>query len=201
MYNLNDASFNAIEGKAVFNNGNAGVVENVTVSVKKKTAEDKENAPDYKLVFTDANGGSCDMSFWYVTAATEYSSIEEQVKKQGTKMKHVIHAIYGQDYQIPVNATNAKELLDQSMKVIRDGLQNPAKFRVFANYGTNSSVKNYIQPRSWVPFIESANVPATETRLKVGNLDAMARLDADTPNVATKTAPAQTAATVDGDDW
>jgi hypothetical protein len=53
MYNLNDSNFDAKQGVAIFNDGKAGLVDNVSVSVYKKKPEDKENAPDYKLVFKD----------------------------------------------------------------------------------------------------------------------------------------------------
>jgi len=197
MINLNDASFDAKEGAAIFNEGKAGIAENVTLSISKKKPDDKEGSPDYKLVFTDAAGGACNSSFWYVEKATEYSTVEEQIAKQGKVMKHVIHAIYGQDYQFP-NFNSAREMLDGCMKIIRDGLASGPKFRVFANYGTTSSVKNYIQPRSWVPFMEPMSVSLADTRLKPGNLDAMAKLQAD--NVAAPAA-SSAAATVDGDDW
>jgi hypothetical protein len=196
MINLNEASFDAAEGKAIFNNGNAGVVENVSVSISKKKPEDKENSPEYKLNFTDEKGGECSTSFWYVEKDTEYSTISEQIQKQGKSLKHAIHAIYGDGYQFP-NFNSAREMLDGCMKIIRDGVASKPKFRVFANYGTTSSVKNYIQPRSWVPFMEPMSVPLADTRLKPGNLDAMAKLQADTVS-----APASSSApSIDGDDW
>jgi len=39
MYNLNDASFDAKEGAAIFNGGNAGIAENITIAVVKKKPE------------------------------------------------------------------------------------------------------------------------------------------------------------------
>ena len=202
MYNLNDSSFDSKSSVIIFNDGKAGLVENVTMTVSKKKPEDKENAPDYKVIFTDANGGECSTSYWYVTKATEYATIEDQVKKQGTAMKHIIHAIYGKDFQIPVNATTPQQLLDQSMKVIRDGLASGAKFRIFATYGTLNSTKNYIQPRSWVPFVENMSHPVTETALKLSsNVDAMERLTED--NVAPTKSNESLANSIisDGDDW
>lgn len=198
MINLNDASFDAAEGKAIFNGGNAGIVNDVTLSVVKRKPEDKENSPEYKLTFTDAMGGECNTSFWYVEKDTEYSTVQEQIQKQGKTLKHVIHAIYGATYQFP-NFNSAKEMLDGCMKLIRDGLASKPTFRVFANYGTTSSVKKYIQPRSWVPFIEPMSVNIADTRLKPGNLDAMAALQADT--IAAPTASAAATAAAATDDW
>ena len=57
-------------------------------------------------------------------------------------------------------------------------------------------VKQYIQVRSWVPFIEPMSVSLDDSRLKPGNIDAMERLVEDSINsngVDTKV-PA-------GDDW
>lgn len=181
MYNLNDASFDAKAGVAIFNDGVAGIVENVTLSISKKKPEDKENAPDYKVIFKDAKGAECATSLWYVTKDTQYSTVDEQVKKQGTLLKHIIHAIYGADFQIPISAQNPQQLLDQAMKIIRDGVPNAGKLRMFANYGSTQSIKQYIQPRSWVPFVESMNVDIAATRLKAGNIDAMARIQKDEP--------------------
>lgn len=197
MINLNDASFDAREGSAIFNNGNAGVAENVTMSIVKRKPDDKPNSPEYKLVFTDENGGSCNTSFWYVEQATAYATVEELIKKQGTILKHVIHAIYGGSYQLP-SFNSAKEMLDGCMKIVRDGLTNGGKFRVFANYGSTQSVKSYIQPRSWVPFVESMNVALADTRLKAGNIDAMNRIEKD--SVVVNSTPSADAI-IDNDNW
>lgn len=197
MINLNDSAFDAKQGAAIFNDGVAGVVENVTLSVTKRKPEDKENSPEYKLTFTDSKGGACNTSFWYIDKATQYQTVEDQVKKQGTVLKHVVHAIYGSDYQLP-NFNTAKEMLDGCMKLVREGLAAGLKFRIFANYGSTQSVKNYIQPRSWVPFMEPMTVDIANTRLKPGNIDAMARVEKD--NVAPSTT-SMADSIIEGDDW
>ena len=155
MINLNDSAFDAKAGVAIFNDGKAGIVENVIASVNKKKAEDKQGSPEYKLTFTDEAGATCNSSFWYVEQATAYATVEELIKKQGTILKHILHAIYGADYQLP-NFQSAKEMLDGCMKLIREGAAAGHKFRMFANYGSTQSVKNYIQPRSWVPFMRKS---------------------------------------------
>jgi hypothetical protein len=198
MINLNDSAFDAKQGAAIFNDGIAGIVENVTLSVSKRKPEDKENSPEYKLTFTDDKGGACNTSFWYVDKATQFQTVEDQIKKQGTVLKHVVHAIYGSGYQLP-NFNSAKEMLDGCMKLIREGLASGLKFRIFANYGSTQSVKSYIQPRSWVPFMEPMSVNIAETRLKVGNIDAMARVEKDSAPSASTTAMADSI--IEGDDW
>ena len=133
----------AKEGTVIFNDGVAGVVENLTASITKKTKEDNENSPEYKLTFADANGGSCSSSFWYVEKATSYSTVDEQIVKQGKVLKHILHAIYGADYQLP-SFQDARGMLDGCMKLIREGLASGLKFRIFANYGTKDGRKKYI---------------------------------------------------------
>jgi hypothetical protein len=167
------------------------------MSVYKKKPDDKENAPDYKITFTDDNGGECSTSYWYVTKDTQYSTVDEQVKKQGKSMKHIIHAVYGADHQIGFKANNPKELLDQAMKYIKDGLASAGKFRVFATYGTVNAPKQYIQPRSWVPFVESMSVDVSQTRLKLAvTIDAMDRIVKDEVEVTAKADEL-----LEGDDW
>ena len=197
MINLNDNAFDAKQGAAIFNNGVAGVVENITVAVNKRKPEDKENSPEYKLSFADSKGATCNTSFWYVDKATQYQTVEDQIKKQGTVLKHVIHAIYGGDYQLPT-FNSPKEMLDGCMKIVRDGLVSGTKFRIFANYGSTQSIKSYIQPRSWVPFIESMDVDILETRLKAGNIDAMNRVEKD--NVSS-TSNSMADSIIDNDEW
>lgn len=205
MINLNDASFDAAEGKAIFNNGVAGVAENVTVTIAKRKPEDKVGSPEYKLVFTDADGGSCNTSFWYVEKDTDYATIQEQIQKQGKVLKHVIHAIYGDNYQFPSSFNSAKELLDGCMLLIRTGLATGGQFRVFANYGSTQGVKKYIQPRSWVPFMEPMTVALADTRLKAGNIDAMERIQEDSfvtqGSAGASSGAAQAQDLVSGDDW
>ena len=47
MINLNDSAFDAKAGVAIFNEGKAGVVENVLLTVNKKKPEDKQGSPEY----------------------------------------------------------------------------------------------------------------------------------------------------------
>ena len=178
MIDLNSSEFDHKDGGSVvvFNKGVAGVVDNVVISVSKKKKEDHEKAPDYKVSFTDSEGGSTDMGLYYVTEATSYSSIDEQIKKQGKVLKHLLHAGISPTFVFP-KAENAKQMLDLCMKALKE--QSPAglKFRVMSNYGTKEYPKKFIQARTWVPFIEPMSV--TESRLSVSDLDNLTRPTAD----------------------
>ena len=198
--NLNSEEYDASEGVAVFNDGKAGVAENVAVSLEKKKPEDKENAPDYKIVFTDEKGGTCNYPLWYVEKKTDYKSVEELIKKQGKVLKHLAHAILGQDFQFP-EFKNAKEMLDGAMKAIKGGLKKGLKFRVFVNYGAGDYAKKYIQPRTWVPFLEPMSVDIEETRLKQGNLDVMSRLEPDNDSSGSTSDSMSDGVDDDEDDW
>jgi len=194
---LNNEEFDGGGNVSIFNNGNAGIVDDVTLTIEKKKADDKENAPDYKLIFTDSSGASCNSSYWYITDATEYNSVEQLITKQGKVLKHIAHAVLGNDFEFP-KYKNPKEMLNGIMKLVKEGLANSGTFRIFANYGTKEYCKKYIQPRSWVPFMEPMTVAEEDTRLKAGDFDAMERLQEDTfvdNGVASKEAVAE------DDDW
>jgi|TARA_R110000851_G_scaffold152655_2_gene294418 hypothetical protein len=193
--NLNDESYNVKDSGPIFNGGVAGIAENVTMSIIKRKADDKDGAPEYKLVFTDDAGASCNTAFWYITEDTAYDTVDQQITKKGKVFKHLLHAMYGADYQIP-NFKDAKEMLDVTMKLLREGLPSSGKFRIFANYGAKISPKGFIQPRSWVPFMEKMTVGIESTRLVVGDIDCMERLQADTVGK-----PAAASTTADDDDW
>lgn len=197
MINLNDSEFDQKEGGSVviFNKGVAGVAENVKISLTKKKKEDNENAPDYKIVFTDSEGGTANMSFYYITEDTQYSTIQQQTVKQGKVLKHLIHATLGKDYKFPEFNT-PKEMLDICLKTLKEKANPAGLYRVFVNYGTTGYPKKYIQPRSWVPFMEPMSV--TESRLTVSDLDCMTRPQPDNANTS---GPVANADDLVNDDW
>ncbi len=91
----------------------------------------------------------------------------------------------------------------ERVEAVCDGITaNPATtYRVFATYGTLTSTKEYIQPRSWVPFIENMEVPVEETVLKVSpKVDAIERPVKDNVK-AEPTALAKANSILEGDEW
>ena len=179
--NLNDNSYDGGKSVSIFNGGNTGLVENVSMKISKKTSDDKENAPDYKLVFTDSSGAIANTALWYVTKESSYKSLEQLVTAQGKILKHVAKTVLGESFKFPQFNT-ASEMLDGTMKLIREGLPAAGNFRVFANYGATISPKAYVQPRSWTPFMESMSVAVEDTLLGKQDNDQMERLNADTPS-------------------
>lgn len=177
--NLNEDKYNKQE-VSIFNNGLPGVVNNVSVTVEKKSEQDKDTAPDYKVVFTDSNGSSANMPFWYIKEATSRKSIDQQIDKQGQILKHLTKTICGESYTFP-DYDNATQMLDGVMKTIRSN-SGDQKFRTFANFGNSYKKGAYIGVRDFVPFIESMNVPIENTILKADPFDSMEAVKKDVVN-------------------
>ena len=97
-FDLNDSSF---DGKLIFNNGVAGIIENVSVSAEYRKPEDKENAPNLKVIFTDDKGGSVNMGVWSLERVAA-ENMEKATKSLGTVAKHIFHCIYGKATPLPV---------------------------------------------------------------------------------------------------
>lgn len=184
MFNLNDANFGG--GVTVFNNGNAGKVENVKMSVTKKTVEDSDNAPDYKLLFTDNTGGVINTGFYYHKDNELYD--DKRNRDLETWLVSRVHsaakAVVPADFVFPEVKTS-KEALDSLFKIIKDNCEG--KFvNVYATYGTVNKPSKYLTTR-YFNFVEAANTPANQTRLKPSNNDQMTKLEADAPMTSQET--------------
>lgn len=164
----------------IFNNGESGVANNVTITALKKgnDYEDGVRVPDYKIRFKDASG-HIDTAFYYLTQEShnpQYGSYDDAVKKQWKKVGSVLDAC-------GVNSSgqfaNEKEMLDTLMSKINTATAGKT-FNVFANYGHVNSPKKWLQIRSWVPFVElTGNNP---TILKATKIDQLERLVPDSDN-------------------
>lgn len=178
MFNLNDASFGG--GVTVFNNGNAGKVESVRMSVVKKTATDPDNGPDYKLIFTDVTGGQVNQGFYYhknneMYDAKRNSDLETWLV---SRVLSAAKAVVPSDYVFP-EVSNSKEALDSLFKIIKENCENKL-VNAYVTYGTTSKPSQYLGLR-YFNFVESADTPANMTRLKPSTNDMMTKLVADAP--------------------
>lgn len=198
-FNLNDDNYEAGNIK-IFNNGVAGVVEDVTLSVERKKEDDKDEAPLYKLIFTDSSGAIINKGLWYANKATDYKTIDKVQQDQGKLIRNLLKAAYGQDYVIPT-FNSAEDMLDSGMKLLREGLKSNPKFRIIVNYGSVKSVKKFLEVRSWAPFIESMNVEKSE--LFLGDFDAKEGLKEDTLQVNNQSSstPSPNDSKLNDDDW
>lgn len=180
MYNFGKENVKEGNGVAIFNEGNAGKVEGVTVVVTKKGVDyvdaDGKNNPDYKVVYTDGTGASTSEGFYYLNEKTHnatYGTFEKAVEKQFNKFAHIVIAAGGDP---AVQATTPVEMLDKMAMMARTAVTDKS-FNVLTNYGTKQSPKKYLQIRSWTPFIEAAGTPEADSKLKTGNLDQLERID------------------------
>jgi hypothetical protein len=179
MFNLNDASFGG--GATVFNNGNTGKVENVKMSVTKKTAADPDNSPDFKLIFTDTTGGQINTGFYY--HKDNEMADEKRNRDMETWLVSRVHsaakAVVPADFEYPMYETS-KEALNSLFKIINDNAANTL-VNVYVTYGTTAKPSQYLSTR-YFNFVENASTPANMTRLKPSANDMMEKLVADAPS-------------------
>ena len=179
MFNLNDASFGG--GATVFNNGNTGKVENVKMSVTKKTAADPDNSPDFKLIFTDTTGGQINTGFYY--HKDNEMADEKRNRDMETWLVSRVHsaakAVVPADFEYPMYETS-KEALNSLFKIINDNAASTL-VNVYVTYGTTAKPSQYLSTR-YFNFVENASTPANMTRLKPSANDMMKKLVADAPS-------------------
>ena len=186
-FNLNDASFGG--GATVFNNGNTGKVENVRMSVLKKSSTDPDNSPDYKLIMTDVTGGQVNQGFYYHKNNELYdekrnSDLETWLV---SRVLSAAKAVVPVDFVFP-EVANSKEALDSLFKIIKDNCDDKL-VNAYVTYGTTNKPSQYLGLR-YFNFVESADTPANMTRLKPSNTDQMEKITADAPQTGVPTANA-----------
>lgn len=155
-FNLNGEDFKS-KSFSIFNNGVAGKVENVSISIDKKQPTDADNAPDYKVNFIDENG-SVNMGIYYPSS----DATEQQVKTQVSKALSITRAIMGNDYVFDT-VSNAKEAIDLCMKISKKNSEG-AKVNVFVTYGTLGTPKKYLGVYKVFDFIEQGGASPSKLR-------------------------------------
>lgn len=173
MFNLNDSNFGG--GVTVFNNGMPGKVNNVKISVVKKSAIDPDNTPDYKIVVTDEAGSQVNQGFYHFDASTAKNPKMEQWLVQ--RVHSIAKAVVPADHVYPEVSTS-KEALDVLFKAIRDNAEDRL-VNVYITYGTLQSPSKYLGLR-FFNFIEAADTPANASRLKPASGDNLVKFEPDT---------------------
>lgn len=181
MFDLNSNNF---DGSVIFNDGIGGVVDNVMMTCEEKKQDDKENAPDLKVIFTDTKGGKVNFGLWHLNPNSE--NMDKDIKRLGTTAKHIFHAIFGPAYVIPPFKDDVA--LINGLKLAINN--NPTlRYRVVTNYGTQERPKDFIQVKAFVPFMENMSVPKEDTKLFNGKNDLLRKVTPDsTPEVSSKPA-------------
>lgn len=191
--NLNEEKYNAKEIK-IFNNGKAGIVENLGWKVEKKAPDAKENAPDYSFVLVDETGAEVNRAVYYLTPEDEGN--ETKFTGRMSEMKHYIHTIFGKDFQIPEFETS-KEVIDWTMReVAKAANTSNVKLRAAINYGTSNYPSKYLRVKFFVPFIESMVVSKEDSKLRLGTDELLEPLKEDNFGSATSAN-----VTKEADDW
>jgi len=161
MINLNEISQeNKNEEVAIFNNGVAGRVKNLRVEVKRKTAEDSPNSPDYKLFYIDDNGGKVNDGIYYPD-----NSGKGNPKFALSRLVNVLHSLNPSTIgkELP-QFEEYKPAVDFLMKQIAES-SKAGRVNVFVNYGTKGYPSQYLSVRK-VNFVEPVSADDTVTKLK-----------------------------------
>jgi hypothetical protein len=182
MFNLNDNSLIG-GGSQVFNGGIAGKTDNVKVSVTKRASTDPDNQPDYKVFFTDTEGGQINQGFYYHKDNSLYDETKNKANEGYLvgRVLSIAKALVPEDFVFPnVDGKTSSQILDILFKIIRDN-EESTTVSIFTNYGTKTKPSSYMNVR-YFSFIEKTDTP--NTRLKANGNDMMEKLTSDSPATA-----------------
>lgn len=178
-FNLNDDSLMG-GGSAVFNNGIAGRVDGVRVEVTKRGTDEAENAPNYKLVFTDTSGLQVNQGFYYHKDNDMYDATKNEANA-GYLVGRILSAaksVVPEGFTFPdVEGKGVNEIVDILFNIIREHSAS-ARVNIFVTYGTKNKPSQFLGLR-FFDFIERGDVTTSKLREK-GN-DMMERLVEDAP--------------------
>jgi len=159
MIDLNSFSDNGSD-VVIFNEGNAGKVNNVAISVKKKSAEDNANAPDYKIHYTQENGSDVNDGIYYPQDSDNNPAFVLQ------RLVTTLHAVDAESIGVALpTLPNYPAAVDFLMKKINEAGKKGHKVNVFVNYGTQGYPKSFLTVRK-INFVEPFNKDENTTRLK-----------------------------------
>lgn len=172
MFDLNDF------GNKIFNNGNAGVAENVSIKLEERGIEEPDNRPDFKLIFTDVTGATINKGFYYFKKRNDKTE-EENIKLEKSALNEVVDAarsIASPEHIFPKFNTSL-EAIKYLVNFIKSNSENK-KVDIYVNYGTKMVPNKYLQVRK---FNYIAPVGYGKTILKVNDKDLLERIQKDEP--------------------
>ena len=153
MFNLNDNSLIG-GGSQVFNGGIAGKTDDVKVSVTKRTPTDPENQPDYKVFFTDSEGGQVNQGFYYHKDNSLYDETKNKANEGYLvgRVLSIAKSLVPADFVFPdVDGKSSNQILDILFKIIRDH-EETTTVSVFTNYGTKTKPSHASKNQSYRSF-------------------------------------------------
>jgi len=159
--NFNDSS-EYIKEFTVFNNGEAGVVDNIEARITKRGADEKAEAPAYRLIFSD-DLGEVNEGFFYFEKPDDpgFKSF------QAGKLINLARGVLGEDIKFPEYA-GPKEALDGVMKLVAPALSG-RKFRGVVTYGTTRNPQRYLRIKSFGRFIEPMSNGESQLKLEASD--------------------------------
>ena len=167
------------EGK-VFNNGKAGKVKGVTVTMEQLGVDyesQSPNAPKYRVMFTDAEGRKVNRACFSINSA-DYpnqwgGTYEQAIKKEWAFLNKIVEHSGG---------TKVFSFADDADLYAQvKGAMGSGEINVFTNYGSSRSPKDRLEVRKWLPAVEPGNTPDDKSKLVPGNIDQMTLVSADAP--------------------
>ena len=149
---------NEIQENKIINDGKAGEVKNVTMSVIQKSQEHPISYPDFKIVFTQQNGANIDIGLYYFQKK-EYETTKDETNRLNRylfRLMHIVKAVKGQDFAPVQEFNGAKAAIDFCIDIINKESKGKT-FNIFINFGTKKypSKKGFLEIRYRVPFISN----------------------------------------------
>lgn len=169
---------------SIFNNGNAGRVKNVKLSLEIKPKGEFSNSPDVKFWFEDQSGNKCNTGWYHFTKdeSKDDATNMTRFKNNILTLLAIAKAMVPADFVFADSTGfNEKQAEDYLISVINDH-KNATLVNVFVCYGYTGKPSQYIGTRKF-NFIEKATVTDEATSLKAGPKDVMERIEA-TPQQA-----------------
>lgn len=171
--NLNNSEEFVKEFK-VFNDGKAGIVDNVKMRVEKKANSDTDDKkPNYKLIATDSTGAEINEGFYY-----QADDSKAFLNYQAGRLINLARGVFGKDVKFQEYQT-AKETLDGVMKMVAQALATKP-WRIAACYGTTKHKESYMGFKQFGSFIQPMNEENTLAFDRTDNLERAPLKDATT---------------------
>lgn len=182
-FNFNEEDLVKAGESKVFNDGKAGRVENVTVTVEqlgKEYTSESPNAPLYRVVFTDSEDRKTNRACFSI-APSDYPdrwnrTYEDTIKKEWAYLTKICEHTGGTK---PMTFTDDKDLFAQ----VKSGM-GVSPLNVFVNFGNKQSPKDRVEVRKWMPAVEAAGTALKDSKLVAGGIDQMSIIAADTEDVS-----------------
>jgi len=174
-FNLNEK---AQGGITVFNNGVAGKVENVSITVEKRRADEPDSYPTYKLIVDDGSGSTPLNQGFYINESDD----ENRQNMTFQRVKSIADSVVAEDFVYP-EVNGYMDAMSTLFKVIKENADGK-KVSVFTTYGYVDKDRiphpsKYLGLRMF-DFIQGPNT--TYDKMKAKPADILERPVADAPN-------------------